>query len=88
MVTTIQIDELLKSKLDSMKVHQRESYNSLLQRIVENFPSETIDTESLTATIEVLSDPKLMKGIKEALEEEMSGKKGTSMKDLKKELKL
>jgi PHD/YefM family antitoxin component YafN of YafNO toxin-antitoxin module len=45
-----------------------------------------MDNESLIATIEVLSDPNLMKGIKEALEEESRGEEGTSLEDLKKEL--
>tara|TARA_B100001971_G_C18074274_1_gene474761 strand:- start:676 stop:834 length:159 start_codon:yes stop_codon:yes gene_type:complete len=42
--------------------------------------------ENLIATIEVLSDPDLMKGIRKALEEESRGEKGTSLEDLKKEL--
>ncbi len=88
MVTTIQIDENLKLRLDELKTHQRESYNALLQRIIESCPSSQIDNESLIATIEILSDPEFMKGIKEALEEEMHGEKGTSLKDLKRELGL
>ena len=88
MVTTIQIDESLKSKLDELKIHQRESYNALIQRIIENCPSNLIDNESLIATIEVLSDPDLMRGIKEALEEENRGERGTSLEDLKRELGL
>ncbi|MFH1358966.1 MAG: antitoxin VapB family protein [archaeon] len=88
MVTTIQIDEDLKEKLDELKLHHRESYNALIQRILENCTLNSMDNESLIATIEVLSDPDLMRGIKEALEEENRGEKGTSLEDLKKELKL
>lgn len=88
MVTTIQIDESLKSKLNKLKIHQRESYNALIQRLIENCPSNFIDNESLIATIEVLSDPDLMIGIKEALEEENRGERGISLEDLKKELGL
>lgn len=86
MVTTIQINEDLKEKLDQLKIHDRESYNSLLQRVLENCALNSTDEESLLATIEVLSDPKLMLGIKEALEEEKAGEKGTSIEDLKQEL--
>lgn len=86
MVTTIQIDENLKKKLDELKIHYRESYNDLIKRMIENCSSNNIDKESLIATIEVLSDPELMLGIKEALEEEYKGEKGTSLEDLKKEL--
>jgi len=88
MVTTIQIDEDLKERLDNLKIHHRESYNALLQRILENCILDSIDNESLIATIEVLSDPDLMKGLKEALEEENKGEKGTSLEELKKELGL
>ena len=88
MVTTIQINEDLKEKLDQLKIHDRESYNSLLQRVLENCALNSTDEESLLATIEVLSDPKLMLGIKEALEEEKAGEKGTSIEDLKQELEI
>ena len=89
MVTTIQIDEDLKEKLDNLKIHHRESYNCLIQRIVENFSAgddNDIDKESLIATIDVLSDPELMKGIKEGLEEEDKWEKGTKFEELKEEL--
>ena len=88
MVTTIQIDEKLKDRLDELKIHHRESYNALIQRIIENNNLDSLDNESLIATIEVLSDPELMKGIKEALEEESRGEKGTSLDELKKELRI
>lgn len=88
MITTIQINEDLKSKLDKLKVHHRETYNELLSRLVEGPNLVDDDRESLIATIEVLSDPELMMGIKEALEEEQRGKEGTSLGELKKELGL
>lgn len=86
MVTTIQIEEDLKERLDELKIHHRESYNALIERILENCSLNSVDDESLIATIEVLSDPNLMRGIKEALEEENRREKGTTLKDLKKEL--
>ena len=87
MVTTIQLSNEIKNKLDSLKIH-RETYNDLLSRILDYFPNEILDKESLIETIDILSDPELMKGIKEALNEEKIGIKGTSIEDLKKELKI
>lgn len=86
MITTIQLDKKIKEKLDQIKIHERESYNDLIKRLLENNFSEQVDKESLIATVEVLSDPGLMKGIREALEEEARGEKGTSLEELKKEL--
>ena len=67
MVTTIQIDEALKTKLDNLKIHHRETYNELISRLVNGASPKNYDRESLIETIEVLSDPELMKGIAEAL---------------------
>jgi len=86
MVTTIQIDENLKRKLDELKIHYRESYNDLISRLLENCSPNEMDRESLIATIEVLSDPELMKGIKEALERIEKGDYGTPLEEVKKEL--
>ena len=83
MATTIQLDSSVKSMLDSIKIN-RETYNDLLIRLLKNHEPEQLDKESLTATIEVLSDPELMKGIKEALEE--TG--GVSWEQIKKDSNL
>ena len=34
--TTVQIDRKLKARLDTMKLHSRESYNDVLERILED----------------------------------------------------
>ena len=34
MTTTIQIEEKVKSKLDKLKVHHRESYNELIDKMI------------------------------------------------------
>jgi predicted transcriptional regulator len=34
--TTVQIDRSLKARLDNMKLHSRESYNDVLERILED----------------------------------------------------
>lgn len=35
MVTTIQIEEGTKKKLDSLKIHHRETYNELITKMIE-----------------------------------------------------
>jgi len=53
MVTTIQIEEKLKDKLDKLKVHHRESYNDLIVRLINSFSPNNFDKESLIETIEI-----------------------------------
>jgi predicted CopG family antitoxin len=72
MVTTIQIDESVKNKLDKLKIHYRETYNELIQRLMINYSKE--DKESLIETIEILSDPETMRDIAEAVENYNKGK--------------
>ena len=88
MVTTIQVDEILKKRLDSLKIHRRETYNELILRLINLSSSKNLDKESLTETIEVLSDPKTMRAIAESLERFEKGIEGIKFRDLKKELKL
>jgi predicted CopG family antitoxin len=73
MVTTIQIDEKVKEKLDELKVHHRESYNDLIVRILSSCTPENVGRESLIETIEILSNPETMRDIAEALEEYENG---------------
>jgi len=73
METNIRLDSNVKKKLDSMKVHSRESYNEVVTRIISNM-KKNIDEESLKETIEVLSDPETMRDIAEALENYDKGK--------------
>ena len=87
-ITTIQIDKEIKSSLDKLKIHHRETYNELLDRLINNTNPINADRESLIATIEVLSDPELMKGLSESLKRTSSGDYGTSLGELKKELGL
>ncbi len=84
-ITTIQVDKNLKTKLDSLKFHTRETYNELISRLVSGGSPEKSSRESLIETIEVLSNPDMMKGIAEALQEK---KKGKSFEELEKELRL
>jgi len=88
MVTTIQIDEKLKERLDELKIHHRETYNELISRLISATSQKNYSRESLIATIEVLSDPETMRNIAEAVERFERGEKGVSFEELKKELKL
>ncbi len=85
MVTTIQIDEKIKEKLDKLKIHYRESYNDLIARIIGS--SQNVSRDSLIETIEILSDPETMRDIAEALEE-YENRKGIEFSKLKKEFNL
>jgi len=87
MVTTIQIDEKVKEKLDKLKIHYRESYNDLIVRILNSCTPKNVSRDSLIETIEILSDPETMRDIAEALEEYEQGK-GIEFSKLKKELNL
>ena len=87
MITTIQIDKKIKSKLDELKIHRRETYNELISRLIYNFPKDA-DKESLIETIEVLSDPEAMRNIAEALERIDRGEYGTTIEEVEKELGL
>jgi len=88
MITTIQLDNKLKDKLDKLKVHHRESYNDLIARLIENCSPNKMDKESLIETIEVLSDPKTMREIAEAIERINKGDLGTPIEEVRKELGL
>ena len=88
METTIQIDKNIKGKLDSLKIHHRESYNELIARLISSCSPTKMDKESLIETIEVLSDPETMRDIAEALDEYNKGKRGKTLEQVKKELRL
>ena len=87
MVTTIQLDEKLKDRLDKIKIHHRETYNDLIIRILSSYSPKNADKDSLVETIEILSNPETMRDIAEALEEYEKGK-GIEFSKLKKELNL
>jgi len=84
--TTIQIDKALKEKLESIKLHQRETFNELISRVIDNDSLENASRESLIATVEVMSDPELMRSIAQSMEEIEKGDYGTSLDDFRKEL--
>ena len=86
MITTIQIDKSVKDKMESLKIHLRETYNELILRLINgSFPGNA-SRESLIATIEVMSDPDAMRDIAESISEINQGNLGTPLEDVKKEL--
>ena len=87
MVTTIQLDERVKEKLDKLKVHHRETYNELILRILNSCSPQNVDRESLIETIDILSSPETIRDIAGAIEEYNQGK-GIEFSKLKKELKI
>ena len=74
MITTIQVDQKTKEKLDNLKLYARESYNDILERLVAECKGKKIDEGSLKETIEILSDSGTLKDIAEALDEFSKGK--------------
>lgn len=88
METTIRLNGNVKRKLDSLKVHSRESYNDVIARVVDECGTSKVDEESLRETIEVLSDPQAMRNIAEALEEIGKGNYGSPLDEIEKELRL
>ena len=77
MVTTVQIDNELKERLNRLKVHPRESYNDLIARLIDSYSPDVASRESLIETIEILSDPEMMSGIARGLEDVKTGRTKT-----------
>ena len=85
MVTTNQIDEKLKERLDQLKIHHRETYNELLMRLISISSPNKVDRESLIETIDILSDPETMRAVAKGIDEFNKGKYKT-LKQIRKEL--
>lgn len=62
MTTTIQLEEKVKEKLDEMKLHPRETYSKVIERLVEN----EIDEGELS--------PQTIKNIEESLDDIKKGR--------------
>ena len=86
-ITTIQLDEKVKGRLDLLKMHHRETYNELISRMILGASAKIVNRESLIATIEILSDPKTMRDIARALEEYQKGK-GKTLEKIEEEIRL
>lgn len=92
MITTIQLDSEIKTRLDSLKIHHRETYNDLIGRLiinsVNNICEENTDKDSLVDTIEVMSDPELMRNLADSLEKINDSSNWVSWNKIKKDLDL
>jgi len=62
MVTTIQLDEKIRNKLEEMKVHPRETYNRVIERLIKI----SMEEEELS--------PQTIKNIELALEDVKKGR--------------
>lgn len=85
MISTIQINKDLKKKLDNLKRYNRETYNEIITRLIDSCNEEGEDKESLSETVEVLSDPETMRELAESLEDINNSNKWTSWEKIKKE---
>ena len=48
MKTTIQVDKKIKDKLDAMKVHPKESYNEIIDRLISvSYDDEELSDETI-----------------------------------------
>lgn len=74
MITTIQVEENTKNNLDKLKIHERESYNEVIRRMLSECSGKRIDEGCLKETIDILSDPETLRDIAEALNEYSEGK--------------
>lgn len=75
MVTTIQLEERVKNKLEEMKLYPRETYSSIIERLIQLYAEE-----------EELS-PQTIKNIERALEDVKKGRVH-STKEVKKRLRI
>ena len=73
MVTTIQIDNELKERLNHLKIHTRESYKDLISRLIDSYSPDIASRESLIETLDILSDPEIMRWIARGLEDIKTG---------------
>lgn len=62
MVTTIQLEERIKNRLEEIKIHPRETYNKVIERLIQLSKEE----EEL--------NPKTIRNIEQALEDVKRGR--------------
>ena len=73
-VTSITLDKGIKKRLDVLKAHRRESYNDVIARVLARKSESRLDTEGLIETVEVLSDPQIMRSLARSLGQLRRGK--------------
>lgn len=83
METTIKVTTEIRSNLNKFKIHHRETYNDVLTRLLNSVDEEK---ESLTETLEVLSDPETMRNLAESIEDINNREKWVSWDKIKNDL--
>ena len=56
-------------RLNRLKIHPRESYNDLISRLIDSYSTDVASREYLIETLDIISDPEMMKGIARGLED-------------------
>ncbi len=72
MATTVQVEEKTKKALERLKIHQNETYNELIERLIASYSKE--DKASLVETVDVLSNPETMRSIARGIEDFEKGR--------------
>ena len=72
--TTITLDRRVKKRLDRLKRHPREAYNDVIVRILGSPLSRSIDIDGLYETIEILSDPDVMRSLARSMDDLNTGR--------------
>ncbi len=84
METTIRVSRDVKKNLDKLKDYPRETYNQLFIKLISELKNKN---DSDNETIEILSNPKTMRGIADSLENIQKENYGTPLKEIEKELR-
>ena len=84
MVTTVQIDNELRERLNRLKIHPRESFYYLFSRLIDSYSPDVASRESPIENLEILSDPEMMSGIARVLEE-MKGRRAKTLYQITRE---
>ncbi len=58
MVTTIQVEEKLRNKLEGMKIHSRETYNDVINRLIATGKEDLLSKQTLRNIEHALEDVK------------------------------
>ncbi len=58
MATTIQLEERIKNKLEGLKVHPRETYNKVIERLIESGREEELSAHTVRNIESALEDIK------------------------------
>ena len=58
MVTTIQLEERVKHKLEELKIHPREPYNQVIERLIEISKEEELSLQTIKNIKQALEDIK------------------------------